>query len=46
MMSGLQTEQELKKEEFWDEDKGTSYLAIQAAQDLIAKANVDPLKLI
>ncbi|MDG2432966.1 beta-ketoacyl-ACP synthase III [Flavobacterium sp.] len=26
-----------------DEDKGTSYLAIQAAQDLLAKSNVDPL---
>jgi 3-oxoacyl-[acyl-carrier-protein] synthase-3 len=28
-----------------DEDKGTSYLAIQAAQDLIAKANIDPLEI-
>ncbi|TRX35057.1 beta-ketoacyl-ACP synthase III [Flavobacterium restrictum] len=26
-----------------DADKGTSYLAIKAAQDLIAKANIDPL---
>lgn len=28
-----------------DEDKGTSYLAIQAAQDLITKANIDPLEI-
>jgi hypothetical protein len=35
MMSGLQPEQELKKEEFLDEDKGTSYLA--KAQDLLLK---------
>ena len=28
-----------------DEDKGTSYLAIKAAQDLIAKANIDPLEI-
>lgn len=26
-----------------DEDKGTSYLAIQAAKDLLAKSNVNPL---
>jgi 3-oxoacyl-[acyl-carrier-protein] synthase-3 len=26
-----------------DSDKGTSYMAIKAAQDLIAKANIDPL---
>jgi 3-oxoacyl-[acyl-carrier-protein] synthase-3 len=26
-----------------DEDKGTSYLAIQAAKDLLAKSNIDPL---
>jgi 3-oxoacyl-[acyl-carrier-protein] synthase-3 len=26
-----------------DADKGTSYMAIKAAQDLIAKANIDPL---
>jgi 3-oxoacyl-[acyl-carrier-protein] synthase-3 len=26
-----------------DADKGTSYLAIKAAQDLLAKGNVDPL---
>jgi hypothetical protein len=34
MTSGLQLEQELKKEELKDED-GTSYLAIKAAQDLL-----------
>ena len=28
-----------------DEDKGTSFLAIKAAQDLIAKANIDPLEI-
>lgn len=28
-----------------DPDKGTSYLAIQAAKDLIAKANIDPLEI-
>lgn len=28
-----------------DADKGTSYLAIQAAKDLIAKANIDPLEI-
>lgn len=28
-----------------DKDKGTSYLAIKAAQDLIAKANIDPLEI-
>ena len=28
-----------------DEDKGTSYLAIKAAQDLLAKANIDPLEI-
>jgi 3-oxoacyl-[acyl-carrier-protein] synthase-3 len=28
-----------------DEDKGTSYLAIKAAQDLLAKSNVDPLEI-
>jgi 3-oxoacyl-[acyl-carrier-protein] synthase-3 len=28
-----------------DTDKGTSYLAIKAAQDLIAKANIDPLEI-
>tara|TARA_R110000868_G_scaffold45757_2_gene151558 strand:+ start:266 stop:1264 length:999 start_codon:yes stop_codon:yes gene_type:complete len=28
-----------------DEDKGTSYLAIQAAQDLISKAGIDPLEI-
>lgn len=28
-----------------DPDKGTSYLAIKAAQDLIAKANIDPLEI-
>lgn len=28
-----------------DADKGTSYLAIKAAQDLIAKANIDPLEI-
>jgi len=28
-----------------DDTKGTSYLAIKAAQDLIAKANIDPLEI-
>lgn len=28
-----------------DADKGTSYLAIKAAQDLIAKTNIDPLEI-
>jgi len=28
-----------------DADKGTSFLAIKAAQDLIAKANIDPLEI-
>jgi len=28
-----------------DADKGTSYLAIKAAQDLIAKSNIDPLEI-
>jgi len=28
-----------------DADKGTSYLAIKAAQDLITKANIDPLEI-
>lgn len=28
-----------------DEDKGTSYLAIKAAQDLLAKSNIDPLEI-
>jgi 3-oxoacyl-[acyl-carrier-protein] synthase-3 len=28
-----------------DSDKGTSFLAIKAAQDLIAKANIDPLEI-
>ena len=28
-----------------DADKGTSYLAIKAAQDLIEKANIDPLEI-
>ncbi|MFB9077661.1 beta-ketoacyl-ACP synthase III [Flavobacterium procerum] len=28
-----------------DADKGTSYLAIKAAQDLIQKANIDPLEI-
>jgi 3-oxoacyl-[acyl-carrier-protein] synthase-3 len=28
-----------------DDSKGTSYLAIKAAQDLIAKANIDPLEI-
>ena len=28
-----------------DEDKGTSFLAIKAAQDLLAKANIDPLEI-
>jgi 3-oxoacyl-[acyl-carrier-protein] synthase-3 len=28
-----------------DEDKGTSFLAIQAAKDLLAKSNVDPLEI-
>lgn len=28
-----------------DEDKGTSYLAIMAAKDLLAKANIDPLEI-
>jgi len=28
-----------------DEDKGTSFLAIKAAQDLMAKANIDPLEI-
>ncbi|MFE3867584.1 beta-ketoacyl-ACP synthase III [Flavobacterium sp. LS2P90] len=28
-----------------DKDKGTSYLAIRAAQDLLAKANIDPLEI-
>ena len=28
-----------------DEDKGTSYLAIKAAQDLLVKANIDPLEI-
>ncbi|KFF20313.1 beta-ketoacyl-ACP synthase III [Flavobacterium hydatis] len=28
-----------------DTDKGTSFLAIKAAQDLIAKANIDPLEI-
>lgn len=28
-----------------DADKGTSYLAIKAAEDLIAKANLDPLEI-
>lgn len=28
-----------------DKDKGTSYLAIKAAQDLLAKSNVDPLEI-
>lgn len=28
-----------------DADKGTSYMAIKAAQDLIAKANIDPLEI-
>jgi 3-oxoacyl-[acyl-carrier-protein] synthase-3 len=28
-----------------DADKGTSYLAIKAAEDLIAKANIDPLEI-
>jgi 3-oxoacyl-[acyl-carrier-protein] synthase-3 len=28
-----------------DSDKGTSYMAIKAAQDLIAKANIDPLEI-
>jgi 3-oxoacyl-[acyl-carrier-protein] synthase-3 len=28
-----------------DENKGTSYLAIKAAQDLMAKANLDPLEI-
>jgi hypothetical protein len=42
MTSGLLLEQELKKEEFLKtRDKGT-YLAIKAAQDLLAKGNVDP----
>jgi 3-oxoacyl-[acyl-carrier-protein] synthase III len=33
---------ELKKGFSKNEDKETSYLAIQAAQDLITKANIDP----
>jgi hypothetical protein len=38
MTSGLLLEQELKKEGFLrDADKGTSYLAIKAAQDLLAR---------
>ena len=46
MTNGLLHVQELKKEEFLkDADKGTSYLAIKAAQDLIAKANIDPLEI-
>ncbi|MBG6111830.1 3-oxoacyl-[acyl-carrier-protein] synthase-3 [Flavobacterium sp. CG_23.5] len=28
-----------------DKDKGTSFLAIKAAQDLLAKANIDPLEI-
>ncbi|WP_140485595.1 beta-ketoacyl-ACP synthase III [Flavobacterium sp. GSA192] len=28
-----------------DADKGTSYMAIKAAEDLIAKANIDPLEI-
>ena len=28
-----------------DADKGTSFLAIKAAEDLIAKANIDPLEI-
>jgi 3-oxoacyl-[acyl-carrier-protein] synthase-3 len=28
-----------------DEDKGTSFLAIKAAQDLLAKGNIDPLEI-
>ncbi|MFM2367914.1 MAG: hypothetical protein RL619_210 [Bacteroidota bacterium] len=28
-----------------DEDKGTSYLSIMAAKDLLAKANIDPLEI-
>jgi 3-oxoacyl-[acyl-carrier-protein] synthase-3 len=28
-----------------DKDKGTSFMAIKAAQDLLAKANVDPLEI-
>jgi 3-oxoacyl-[acyl-carrier-protein] synthase III len=43
MTSGLLLEQELKKKNSKDADKGTSYLAIKAAQDLLAKGNVDPL---
>jgi 3-oxoacyl-[acyl-carrier-protein] synthase-3 len=42
MTSGLLLEQELKKEGFL-KTQGTSYLAIKAAQDLLAKGNVDPL---
>jgi 3-oxoacyl-[acyl-carrier-protein] synthase-3 len=42
MTSGLLLEQELKKRILKDADKGTSYLAIKAAQDL-CKGNVDPL---
>jgi hypothetical protein len=37
MTSGLLLEQELKKKDSKDADKGTSYLAIKAAQDLLAK---------
>jgi 3-oxoacyl-[acyl-carrier-protein] synthase-3 len=36
MTSGL-LEQELKRRILKDADKGTSYLAIKAAQDLLAK---------
>jgi hypothetical protein len=41
MTSGLLLEQELKKDSK-DADKGTSYLAIKAAQDLLAKEMLIP----
>jgi hypothetical protein len=40
----ITNEQELKKEELKDEDKGTSHLAIKAAQDLLLN-HVDPLEI-
>jgi 3-oxoacyl-[acyl-carrier-protein] synthase III len=44
-MSGSLLERIKERRILKDADKGTSYLAIKAAQDLIAKANIDPLEI-
>jgi hypothetical protein len=44
MMNGLLLNRNKRKKNSQDSDKGTSFLAIKKAQDLIVKANIDPFR--